>query len=44
MRGPPDRGPGEIRSLLGDMRGPGPDPRDYRGPHSDMRGPEGRGI
>lgn len=37
MRG--DRGPGEIRSLVGDLRGPGPgpgpgpDPRDFRGPH-----------
>ena len=51
MRG--DRGPGEIRSLLGDMHGPGPgpDPRDFRGPHPngsrmppEMRGHDGRGI
>jgi len=33
------------------MHGPGPDPRDFRGPHPngsrmapDMRGPDGRGI
>ena len=47
----PDRGPGEIRSLLGDMHGPGPDPRDFRGPHPngsrmppEMRGHDGRGM